>query len=157
MIGENPLTALDLDVVDAAVCPPTTKLFQKLVDPAPANIVRAQAQQTHHAEAHQQDVSFDVGDPVWLSTKFMQARGTRKRQPQFVKPFKVLKRVGKVAHLLDLPPSTQAHPVFQMPRFLKRQTSASSHAETAGMGLAAPAGENKDPVFEVVFSWFLGE
>ncbi|KAL8426924.1 hypothetical protein Efla_006008 [Eimeria flavescens] len=48
MIRENPLRASDLDFVDAyepTLTPPTTKLFQRLVDRAYANIIHAQAQQ----------------------------------------------------------------------------------------------------------------
>ncbi|KAL8441365.1 hypothetical protein Emag_007238 [Eimeria magna] len=152
MIGENPLRASDLDFVDnfdAAISPPMTKLFQQLVDRAAANILRAQAQQEHYADAHRQDVSFEVGDLVWVSTKFMQPRGTRKLQPQFVGPFKVLKRVGKVAYLLNLPPSMQVHPVFHV-SLLQRDKPRPPHMlQPPGWRPVVPAAEDEDPVFEV--------
>ncbi|KAL8441254.1 hypothetical protein Emag_007330 [Eimeria magna] len=152
MTGENPLRASDLDVVDdfdAAISPPMTKLFQQLVDRAAANILRAQAQQKHYADAHRQDVSFEVGDLVWVSIKFMQPQGTHKLQPQFVGPFKVLKRVGKVAYLLDLPPSMQVHPVFHV-SFLQRDKPRLPHMlQPPGWRPVAPAAEDEDPVFEV--------
>ncbi|KAL8432738.1 hypothetical protein Efla_004407 [Eimeria flavescens] len=55
IIGENPLRASDLDIVDAyepTLTCPMTKLFQRLVDRAAANIIHAQAQQQFYAYQH---------------------------------------------------------------------------------------------------------
>ncbi|KAL8445787.1 hypothetical protein Emag_005000 [Eimeria magna] len=65
MIGENPLRASDLDVVDEfepTISPPMTKLFQQLVDRAASHLLRAQAQQKLYADKHRKDVEFQVGD-----------------------------------------------------------------------------------------------
>ncbi|KAL8443892.1 hypothetical protein Emag_005758 [Eimeria magna] len=152
MIGENPLRASVVDVAhnfDAALSPPMTKLFQQLVDRAAADILRAQAQQKHYADAHGQDVSFDVGDLVRVSTKFMQLRRTRKVQPQVVGPFEVLKRVGKVAYLLDLPPSMQVHSVFHVSLLRRNKPRPPYALQPPGWRPVAPAAEDADPVFEV--------
>ncbi|KAL8440637.1 hypothetical protein Emag_007864 [Eimeria magna] len=94
MIGENPLRASDLDVVDsfdAAISPPMTKLFQQLVDRAAANILRAQAQQKHYADAHRQDVSFSVvpaaeeEDPVFEVDHLLDSRGSGVNEEFLVK------------------------------------------------------------------------
>ncbi|KAL8447561.1 hypothetical protein Emed_004349 [Eimeria media] len=152
MTGENPLRASDLDVVDnfdPTVFPPMTKLFQQLVDGAAANIPQAQAQQKHHADAHRKDVSFDVGDLVWVPTKYMQPRGAPKPQPQIIGPFKVLKRVGMVAYHLDLPPSMRVHPVFHV-SLLQRDKPRPSHMlQPHGWRPVGEAQEDEDPEFEV--------
>lgn len=117
MIGENPLRACDLDIVDdlePTISPPMTKLFQQLVDRAATHISQAQQQQKFYADQRRREVEFQPGEDVWLSTKFMQPRGSAKFQPRFIGPFKVLNRVGKVAYKLDLPPSMQHHPVFHV-------------------------------------------
>ncbi|KAL8439280.1 hypothetical protein Efla_003582 [Eimeria flavescens] len=54
-IGENPLRASDLGIVDAyepTLTPPMTKLFQRLVEHAAADIIHAQAQQQFYANQH---------------------------------------------------------------------------------------------------------
>ncbi|KAL8449407.1 hypothetical protein Emag_003588 [Eimeria magna] len=65
MIGENPLRASDLDVVDEfepTISLPMTKLFQQLVDRAASHLLRAQAQQKLYADKHRKDIEFQVGD-----------------------------------------------------------------------------------------------
>ncbi|KAL8443247.1 hypothetical protein Emed_006922 [Eimeria media] len=152
MIGENPLRASDLDVVDNfddTITPPMTKLFQQLVDRAAANLLQAQAQQKYYADAHRQDVSFEVGDMVWLSTKNMQPRGTPKLQPQFIGPFKVLERIGKVAYRLDLPPSMQVHNVFHVSLLQRDKPRPSYMLQPHGWRPLGAADDDEDPEFEV--------
>ncbi|KAL8441252.1 hypothetical protein Emag_007331 [Eimeria magna] len=78
MIGENLLRALDLDVVESfesTISPPMTKLFQQLVDRAAANILQAQAQQKHYADARRQEATFPDGD-----------RKDKRRPPHMLEP-----------------------------------------------------------------------
>ena len=117
MIGENPLRAIDLDLhetLEPTISPPMTKLFQQLVDKAGAHILQAQAAQKHYADRHRREMEYQVGQRVWVSTRFMPPRGASKFQPRFIGPFKILKRIGKVAYLLELPASMQVHPVFHV-------------------------------------------
>ena len=44
----------------------------------------------------------------------MLPRGSSKFQPRFIGPFRIVKRIGKVAYQLDLPASMQQHPVFHV-------------------------------------------
>ncbi|CDI79081.1 hypothetical protein EAH_00040060, partial [Eimeria acervulina] len=72
MIGKNPLTAADLDVVgalSATLTPPMTKLFRQLCDRAQRHILKAKGQQKHYSDTHRREVEYAVGDKVWLSSK----------------------------------------------------------------------------------------
>jgi hypothetical protein len=72
--------------------------------------MEARANKTWRAE------EYEVGDHVLLSTRFFKppadvARG-RKLAPKYAGPYKIVKKVSPVAYELQLPPGTNAHPVF---------------------------------------------
>ena len=116
MIGENPLRAVDLELqqLPPTTTPPMTRVFQQMVDKAAKHIAAAQAKQKHYADKNRREEEFEVGEKVWLSTRNMAPRGSAKLQPKYVGPFEILKRIGKVAYELKLPPSMQQHPVFHV-------------------------------------------
>jgi hypothetical protein len=68
----------------------------------------AQTQQKSYAYRRRRDLSFGVGDFVYLEVSPM--RGTRrfkvkgKLAPRYVGPFKIIDRKGEVAYQLELPP-----------------------------------------------------
>jgi hypothetical protein len=68
----------------------------------------AQSQQKSCADKIRRDLSFEVGDFVYLKVSPM--RGTRrfkvkgKFAPRYVGPFKIVDRRGEVAYQLKLPP-----------------------------------------------------
>ena len=124
MIGENPLRAIDLDLRDElppTCTPPMSKIFCQLVDRAAAHIQEAQARRKYFADKHRREEEFEVGDLVWVSTRYMQPRGSPKFQPKSVGQLKVQKRVGKVAYRLDLPLSMKQHPVFHVALLLRHK------------------------------------
>ena len=99
MIGENPMRASDLDVVEvleSTSTPPITKVFRQLADRATAHIFQAQAQQKHYADGQRREVELKPGDEVWVSTKFMQPRGAIQFQPRFIGPFRYYPRWGRL-------------------------------------------------------------
>ena len=68
----------------------------------------AQTRYKSYADSHCKDREFKVGDHmllkvslVWGIVKFGQKRG--KLSPQYIRPFEILKRVGKVVYKLALP------------------------------------------------------
>jgi transposase InsO family protein len=80
-------------------------------------IAQAQLQQKHYADKFHQPVSFTVGDMVLLSTEHISAaahanRPSKKLEPNFVGPFKIIEAINDNAFKLDLPSSMHQHPVF---------------------------------------------
>jgi hypothetical protein len=72
------------------------------------NLKVAQSRQKSYADKQRRDLSFEVGDFVYLEVLPM--RGTRrlkvkgKLAPRYVNPFQILDRKGEVAYQLELPP-----------------------------------------------------
>jgi hypothetical protein len=84
----------------------------------------AQSRQKSYADPKRRDVLFEVGDHVYLKvsplrcTKRFHVRG--KLSPRYVGPYPIVKRVGKVAYKLELPPElTGVHPVFHVSQLRK--------------------------------------
>jgi hypothetical protein len=88
------------------------------------NLKIAQSRQKSYADRKRKDVSFDVGEHVYL--KLTPLRGTKrfhvkgKLSPWYVGPYPIVKRIGKVAYKLKLPPElTGVHPVFHVSQLRK--------------------------------------
>jgi hypothetical protein len=88
------------------------------------NLKIAQSRQKSYADPKRRDVSFEVGDHVYL--KVSPLRGTKrfhirgKLSPRYVGPYPIVSRVGKVAYRLELPPElTGVHPVFHVSQLRK--------------------------------------
>ncbi|KAL8436569.1 hypothetical protein ACSSS7_001601 [Eimeria intestinalis] len=116
MLGENPLRPQDLDLVDVfppTLTPPMTKAFRLLVDRASAHLEQAKRDQKAFADASRRPLEFSAGDLVWVSTRYMAARGCPKVQ-RHVGPYRILERIGPAAYTLQLPPSMPIHPVFHV-------------------------------------------
>jgi len=79
----------------------------------------AQSRQKSYADKRRRDLSFEVGDHVYL--KVSPIRGTRRFQvqgklaPRYIGPYQVVKRVGAVAYRIQLPEEmSDIHPVFHV-------------------------------------------
>jgi hypothetical protein len=79
----------------------------------------AQSRQRSYADKRRRDLSFEVGDFVYLMVSAM--RGTRrfkvkgKLAPRYVGPFKIVDRRGEVTYQLELPPQlSDVHDVFHL-------------------------------------------
>jgi hypothetical protein len=70
------------------------------------NLKIAQSRQKNYADKRRRDLSFEIGDFVYLKVSPM--RGTHrfkvkgKLAPRYVSPFKILDRKGEVANQLEL-------------------------------------------------------
>jgi hypothetical protein len=88
------------------------------------NLKVFQSWQKSYANKRRRDLSFKIGDFVYLKVSPM--RGTRrfkvkvKLAPRYVGPFKIIRRKGEVAYQLELPPqSSDVHNVFHVSRLNK--------------------------------------
>ena len=118
MIGENPIRAQDLDLIEdlEPMCsPPMTKVFTQLVDRAVGHIMRAKYQQKLYSDTKRRPVEYEVGDEVWLSSKNLPPLAAcTKFEKKFRGPFPIVEKIGRVAYKLKLPPSLSCHPVFHV-------------------------------------------
>jgi hypothetical protein len=84
----------------------------------------AQSRQKSYADKRRRDLSFEVGDFVYLKVSPM--RGSRrfkvkgKLAPRYVRPFKIVDHRGEVAYQLELPPQlSDVHDVFHVSQLKK--------------------------------------
>jgi hypothetical protein len=84
----------------------------------------AQSQQKSYADKRRRDLSFEIGDFVYLKVSPMS--GTRrfrvkgKLAPRYVRPFKIIDRKGEVDYQLELPPQlSEVHDVFHVSQLKK--------------------------------------
>ena len=92
---------------------------EQMVQAVRENLRIAQSRQKSYADGKRRDLTFSVGDHVYLKVSPM--RGIRrfnvkgKLAPRYVGPFKVLERKGEVAYRLELPTSLSGvHDVFHI-------------------------------------------
>jgi hypothetical protein len=83
------------------------------------NLKITQSRQKSYADKRRRDLSFEVGNFVYLKVSPM--RATRrfkvkgKLAPRYVGPFQILDRMGEVAYQLELPPQlSDVHDVFHV-------------------------------------------
>lgn len=69
-------------------------------------------------DKHKRDVSFEIGDLVYLDAKNVKTTATagtaNKLQPRYHGPFKIIDRPSPLNYKLDLPPGSRIHPVFHV-------------------------------------------
>ncbi|CDJ36208.1 uncharacterized protein EMH_0070200 [Eimeria mitis] len=115
MIGQNPITTADLDLVGSlapTLTPPMTKIFQQLCDRAQGHIQKAKWQQKHYSDAHRRNVHYNPGDKIWISSRHLPPLNQCPHlEPRFRGPFPVLERTGTVAYRIALSPSYSCHNV----------------------------------------------
>ena len=98
------------------------------------NLRAAQDRQSSYADLHRREISYDVGDIVFLKVSLWKgvARVGKKGKlsARYIGPYEVLERVGPVAYRLALPLElAQTHDVFYV-SMLRRYRSDPSHVIT---------------------------
>lgn len=83
------------------------------------NILHAQNQQKMYADRHRAELSFELGNMVYLRLQpyrqsSLKKSRSEKLQPKFYGPYRITRRVGGVAYELDLPDDSRIHNVFHM-------------------------------------------
>jgi hypothetical protein len=89
-----------------------------------AELHRAQEYQKKYADRHRRDVTFVVGDRVWLNAADINYDiGAHKLLDKYIGPFAVVQLVSPVAYKLELPPRlSRIHPVFHVSKLKKEIT-----------------------------------
>jgi hypothetical protein len=104
--------------------PEVLKDAEKQVQMVRESLKVAQSRQKSHADERRRDLSFEIGDFVYIKVSPM--RGTRrfrvkgKLAPRYVRPFKIIDHKGEVAYQLELPPQlSEVHDVFHISQLKK--------------------------------------
>jgi hypothetical protein len=83
------------------------------------NLTMAQNHMKQQADQHCSEISFEVGDWVFLRVQpykqmpLKQAKDN-KLSPKYYGPYKVLQKICTMAYKLELPASSRVHPVFHV-------------------------------------------
>ena len=90
-----------------------------ILDELKHHLQRAQAKMKKQAGVHRREVTFSVGDFVYLKLRPYRMRSLAQRfneklSPRFFGPFKVLHQIGSMAYELELPSTSKLHPVFHV-------------------------------------------
>nr|XP_027071965.1 uncharacterized protein LOC113696780 [Coffea arabica] len=117
-------------VLDPTAIPWIEKAYEK-VKLVRERLQTVQSRQKSYADHRRKDLKFDVGDKVFLRVKSMKegvvSKKGKKLKARYIGHFEILKRVGKVAYQLDLPPSmSRIHKVFHV-SMLKKYHPDPSH------------------------------
>jgi transposase InsO family protein len=79
------------------------------------NIAKSQEYQRNRYDEKHKAISFEPGETVMLSTRYIQtSRPKKKLDDKFWGPHEVLQKIGKQAYKLKLPAGTSIHPVFHV-------------------------------------------
>ena len=109
---------VDMDSVEGKVpsADEFASIMRERIDAARRYLKAAQDRQRSAYNRKREDISFDIGENVLLSTTNIKLKspGAKKLLPKYIGPFKILARVGSVAYKLDLPAGYKLHPVFHV-------------------------------------------
>lgn len=101
------------------------------------NLQRAQSRMKNQADKNRQERTFQVGDWVYVKLqpyvqRYVHRRTNQKLSYKYFGPYLILQKIGAVAYKLQLPASSQIHPVLhvsQLKKALPPQVSLSDDTE----------------------------
>ena len=94
------------------------------------HVKQSQNRQKNYYDKTKRHNQFEEGDLVFLQVKPTRSKlilgKDRRLTPRFAGPFKIMKRVGKLAYHLELPSNVKAHPIFHV-SLLKKYVANENH------------------------------
>jgi uncharacterized protein YxjI len=104
--------------------PDVLKDAEKKVRMIRDNLKIAQSRQKSYADTRRRELTFEVGDYVYLKVSPMRSvkrfNMKEKLAPRYIRPFKITERRGEVAYQLELPESLAGiHDVFYVSQLKK--------------------------------------
>ena len=119
--GKHPKTPASALLTEVKELNPTATArardMHEHLEKAKACMLAAQSRDKTYFDKRTRPQSFEVGQRVLLSTRNLHIKQntlSRNLLSRYVGPFKVLKRVGKQAYELELPPTMKMHDVFHV-------------------------------------------
>jgi len=117
--GRHPTLPISIEQTTVPAAEDMVERINNLIHIAQENLKKAQESQAKYANQRCREETFEPGDQVLLSTQHIEADGQRKRpskklQPRFIGPYKIIQEISPVAYKLELPPHLKIHPVFHV-------------------------------------------
>ena len=98
--------------VQAAKAEDITGTMDNILKLMRENAEKSQATMKRHADRHRREISYEVGDQVFLSSKnIITDRPSKKLEDKMLGPFPIVKKVG-TSYELQLPQTMKVHNVF---------------------------------------------
>lgn len=126
--GRDPPTLVRFEQGSTAVASLEEQLLERdvVLDDIKAYLLRAQQRMQKYANQGRRDVEFQVGEFVYLKLQpyrqqSLAIRHCEKLAARFYGPFPITARIGKVAYRLELPPTSNIHPVSQLKKAVGSQ------------------------------------
>ena len=106
--------------IEAAKAEDIAQKIHELLEYAQGKMRKSQEIMKRQADKYRKDVSYNIGDRVWLSSKNIPTtRPSKSLEDKALGPYPIIEKVGN-AYKLDLPHSIRKlHPVFS-PAYLRR-------------------------------------
>ncbi|CAO1622711.1 unnamed protein product [Sympodiomycopsis kandeliae] len=129
--GRHPRSPTRLDTTDIAL-PVVTEEFldhlSAIAHKAQQSIEKSQNVQANLYNQGRKPIVFNVGDEVRVSAKhinppWLPRNGTRKLQPKYHGPYKIIDKVSDTAYTLDFPPSLKIHNTVNVEYLMPYKTS----------------------------------
>ena len=100
--------------IQAAKAEDITDTMQNVLDLMKKNAVKSQETIKRHADKHRKEISYEIGDQVFLSSKNITTdRPSKKIEDKMLGPFSIIKKVG-TSYKLQLPQTIKIHNVFHL-------------------------------------------
>ena len=109
--------------------PEVVQKTKDIIDLIRGRLIAAQDRQKRYADLARKDKEYEVGDLVFLKVSpwkgLMRFGKKGKLSPRYIGPFEILRRIGKLAYELALPPNLQqVHNVFHVSMLRKYNPDA---------------------------------